>query len=282
MCESGRGRLLIDRLRKLAWFCLAAPLVLPPSAGAALPSHVLLAANAVGQAQTGTIKGRLIWGDENIPAVKVVVEKGKSEKDPDLCAKDEAILSRDLLVDPKTKGVAYAFAYLVRPKGDSTQQTKDLLAKKPEVVLDQKNCEFQPYALPLHKDQKLVIKSSDPKSHNVRFSGIANTGINQMVAPQGELKVTLIPDKLPLELHCDIHPWMKGYLMVLDHPFFTTTATDGSFEIKGVPAGDQNLILWQNKVGYANKGFGRGIPVTVKAGEVTDVGDVKIDPARVK
>ncbi len=246
-----------------------------------LPSHLLLGASSVGQAQTGTIKGRLIWGDDNIPEAKVAVEKGKSAKDPDLCAKDEPILSRDLVIDPKTKGVAFAFAYLLRPKGDSTQQTQALLSKTPEVVLDQKNCEFQPYALPFHKDQKLVIKSSDPKSHNVRFSGIINTGINQMVAPQGELKVTLNSEKLPMELHCDIHPWMKGYLLVLDHPFFTTTATDGSFEIKGVPAGDQNLILWQNRVGYANPGTFRGMPVAVKAGETTDVGDVKLDPAKV-
>jgi hypothetical protein len=281
MRDSERGRFLFESLRRLAWICLAAPLLLPPSASAAIPSHLLLGSSAVGQAQTGTIKGRLIWGDENIPPAKVAVEKGSSTKDPDLCAKDESILSRDLVIDPKTKGIAYAFAFLLRPKGDSTQQMKDLLEKKPEVVLDQKNCEFQPYALPFHKYQKLVIKSSDPKSHNVRFSGIINTGINQMVAPQGAItSTTLVAEKLPMELHCDIHPWMKGYLLVLDHPFFTTTATDGSFEIKEVPAGDQNLILWQNRVGFANTGLGRGMPVTVKAGEVTDVGDIKLDPVK--
>jgi hypothetical protein len=281
MRDLGRGRFSIDHWRRLAWFCLAGALLLPPSASAAVPSHLLIGPGAVGQGQTGTIKGRLIWGDENLPPVKVVVEQGKAPKDPDLCAKDEAILSRDLVIDPKTKGVAYAFAYLFRPKGDSSQQTKDLLAKLPEVVLDQKNCEFQPYALPFHKDQKLVIKSSDPKSHNVRFSGIVNTGINQMVAPQGEIKgTTLVAEKLPMELHCDIHSWMKGYLLVLDHPFFTTTATDGSFEIKDVPSGEQNLILWQNKVGYANKNLARGMPVTVKAGEVTDVGDITVDPVK--
>ena len=162
--------------------------------------------------------------------------------------------SRDLVVDPKTKGVAYGFAYLVRPKGDSSALVKELVAKKPKVVLDQKNCEFQPYALPFHKDQMLVIKSSDPKSHNVRFAGFNNTGINQMVLPNGQLEVKLVADRLPMELHCDIHPWMKGYLMVFDHPFFTTTGTDGSFEIKGIPAGEQSLIVWQNQVGFADPG----------------------------
>jgi hypothetical protein len=70
--------------------------------------------------------------------------------------------------------------------------------------------------------------------------------------------------------------------MVFDHPFFTTTGADGAFEIKGVPAGDQNLIVWQEKVGYVTPGLARGMPVTVRAGEVTDVGVIKLDPAKVK
>ena len=249
---------------------------------AAPPSGGVLAAALVAQAQTGTIKGRLVWGDENVPPPKVLIEKGKSEKDPDVCAKDETIYSRDLVIDPKSKGVAFAFAYLVRPKGDSSAAVKELVAKTPKVNLDQKGCEFQPYALPFHQDQALLIKSSDPKGHNVRYSGFKNAGINQTIKPNGELEVKLVADRVPMELHCDIHPWMKGYLMVFDHPYFTTTGSDGSFEITGIPAGEQNLVVWQNKVGYVTQGLARGMAVTVRAGEVTDVGEIKLDPAKVK
>ena len=103
-----------------------------------------------------------------------------------------------------------------------------------------------------------MIKSSDPKSHNVRFAGFNNTGINQIGGTQGSARSQARPERVPLELHCDIHPWMKGYLMVFDHPFFTITGPDGSFEIKGVPAGDQNLIVWQEKVGYVTPGRSGG------------------------
>ena len=77
---------------------------------------------------------------------------------------------------------------------------------------------------------------------------------------------------------------MKSYVMVFDHPFFATTAKDGTFEIKGVPAGTQNLVLWQEKVGYASPGqAGRGMPVTVVRPEsVVDVGEVKLDSKKVK
>jgi hypothetical protein len=279
----GRGsRLTLKRPTILVGIILLASPALPKPAVAAPPSGGLLAAALVGQAQTGTITGRLVWGDENVPPPKVLVEKGKSEKNPDVCAKDETIYSRDLPIDPKSKGVAFAFAYLLKPKGDSSAAVKELVAKKPKVVLDQKGCEFQPYALPFHKDQALVITSSDATSHNVRYAGFNNTGINQTVTPNGKLEVNLVADRVPMELHCDIHPWMKGYLMVFDHPFFTLTAADGSFEITGIPPGEQNLIVWQNKVGYVTSGASRGMAVTVRPGEATDVGEIKIDPAKVK
>jgi len=274
-------RSALDRSQNLVWLSWAALLIFPHPGEASPPATGLPATSLVGQAQTGTIKGRLVWGDQNIPPAKVLVEKGQSKNDPDICAKDQPILSRELVVDPKNKGVAYGFAYLVRPTGDFDQATRDLIAKQPKVVLDQKSCEFQPYVLPFHKDQTLVIKSSDPKNHNVRFGGFNNPGINQVVGPMGQIEVKLAPDR-PLELHCDIHPWMRGYLMVFDHPFFTTTGLDGAFEIKGVPAGDQKLIVWQEKVGYVTSGGGRGMAVTVRAGDVTDVGEIKLDPAKVK
>jgi hypothetical protein len=278
------GGSLSGRFRPLAWFWLGAALAFPASAAAAVPTHLFLAAGSVAQAQTGTIKGRLVWGDEKIPEVKELVAKGgTSVKDSDVCAAKAPIMSRDLVVDPKTKGVAYGLVFLIKPKGDFTEQVRKLLEKNPKVVLDQKGCEFQPYVLPFHKDQKLVIKSSDPVGHNVRFTGFNNTGVNQMVAANGEFEVKdLKAESRPMELRCDIHNWMNGYLLVLDHPFVASTAADGSFEIKGVPPGAQNLIVWQGRVGYVNPGFGRGMPVAVKAGEVSDVGEVKIDPARVK
>ena len=283
MSATRRGRVLFKRLRSIAWLWLALPLVVPQPAAAASPAQLLLAASAVGQSETGTIKGRLIWGDEKTPEVKELVAKGQSAKDPAVCAATGSIMSRDLVVDPKTKGVSYGIAFLVKPVGAFSAQVKALLAKNPKVELDQKGCEFQPYVLPFHKDQTLVIKSSDPVGHNVRFTGFNpnNTGVNTMVAPAGKLEVKLDAEKRPMELHCDIHGWMKGYLLVLEHPFFATTAADGSFEIKDVPAGAQNLIVWHN-TGYANPGYGRGMPVSVKGGEPTDVGEIKIDPARVK
>jgi hypothetical protein len=233
-------------------------------------------------AQYGTIKGRLIWGGDAVVPSKVLEEKGKAEKDPDVCAKDQSILSHELEIDPKTKGVRYGFAYIVRPKGTNPEAVSELIAKNPKVEIDQKNCDFLPHSTAIHQDQTLVMKSSDPVSHNVRMTGFVNPGMNQVIAPNGELSVKLVAERLPLRVGCDIHPWMHGHVMVFNHPFFAVTKADGSFELKGVPPGDYKLVVWQEEVGYVTPGGGTGTPVTVAAGNATDVGEVKIDPAKVK
>jgi hypothetical protein len=244
---------------------------------AAVSPAGLLATSALGQSGTGTIKGRLVWGGSEIPATKVLEAQGQAAKDPEICAKDAPIKSKELVVDPKTKGVSYGFIYLVRPKGNSADAAKALVKETPEVVLDQKNCEFLPYSTAMHQDQKLVVKSSDPVNHNVRFAAF-NNNFNQVLAPNGQMELKLVPERRPIVLACDIHPWMKGYLMVFDHPFFAVTGKDGSFEIKGVPAGSQNLVGWQETVGYVTSGGARGMAVDVKPGGVTDVGEIVLKP----
>ena len=41
-------------------------------------------------------------------------------------------------------------------------------------------------------------------------------------------------------------------------------------------AGAQQLVLWQSTKGYVTEGGNKGMAVTVKSGETTDVGEIKI------
>ncbi|MCA1683452.1 MAG: hypothetical protein LC685_05660 [Actinobacteria bacterium] len=207
---------------------------------------------------------------------------GKAEKDPTICAATAAIPDNSLVVDPKTKGVKFAFVYLVKPNGENPEAVKALAGKKATVVIDQKNCEFLPFTTALHQDQSVVFKSSDPVNHNVHISPFTNEPFNTVLSPSGEMTKKLVAEKRVIPLSCDIHPWMKGYLMVFDHPFFAVTGDDGSFEIPGVPAGEQNLVVWQASVGFVTPGLAKGVPVTVASGKGADLGEVKLDPSKVK
>lgn len=226
----------------------------------------------------GTIKGRLVWGGPEIPE-RAPITQNKT-KDPQVCAR-EPLFENDLVVDPKTKGVVGAFAYLPAPKGKNAEAEKALVQAHPKVEVDQVNCEFVPFSVAAHKDQEFVFKSSDAIGHNIHYQGFVNNA-NFAMGPNGAATKKLAAEKRPVSLVCDIHPWMKGNIMVFDHPFFAVTGEDGSFEITGVPAGQQNLIVWQRKAGYVTEGGNRGIAVNVKAGEVTDLGEVVLKPEQVK
>ncbi|MGE5755542.1 MAG: hypothetical protein ACM35G_07485, partial [Planctomycetaceae bacterium] len=177
--------------------------VLGSSAGAAVPVGSL-AASLPAQGNYGTIKGKLVWSGAQVPPKKNLVEKGAAPKDPLICANDEAIPDRSLVVDPATKGVRYGFAYIVRPQGANPGAAQSLLQKKASVELDQENCEFLPHATALMQGQKLVFKSSDLVNHNIRLSALTNASFNQVLPPNGQFQLGLVAERRPIPLSCDI------------------------------------------------------------------------------
>jgi hypothetical protein len=246
-------------------------------ADAAIPPAGLVSSSVAGQGEYGTIKGRVVWDGEALTP-KVLVEQGKASKDPEVCGANQPILSQEVIVDPKTKGVAGALVYLANPKGANPEAVAELMKKRPTALLDQKGCEFFPYIQGIYKEQTLEIKSSDPVSHNIRYTPFTNPALNQMLAAGQKLDVKFEPERRPIMVLCDIHPWMKAYVAVFDHPFYAISGKDGTFEIHGVPAGAQNLVVWQETAGWINPGKAKGTPVTVTAGETADAGEFKLTP----
>src|SRR5437879_13465674 len=47
-----------------------------------------------------------------------------------------------------------------------------------------------------------------------------------------------------------LHPWMKGYIAVFQHPYFAITGKDGTFELKNVPHGEFRIEDWHEKYGW--------------------------------
>jgi hypothetical protein len=53
-----------------------------------------------------------------------------------------------------------------------------------------------------------------------------------------------LEDSGVIKFTCDVHPWMRGFVVVTDHPFFAMSGADGSFTIEKVPAGKYKLEAW--------------------------------------
>lgn len=246
---------------------------------AAMLSLVLFAtANA---ADWGTLKGRLVFdGDPGKPdAVNV-------NKDVEYCGKHNLV--DETVTVGENGGLTNVFIYLYVKKGKSVDVHPDL--EKPgdeKIILDNKGCRFEPHALIVRTGETLEIRNSDPGiGHNTNAQTLlSNPKFNEQVSNDSPIvKVFEKTESYPAEVACNVHPWMKSYILIRNNPYMAVTGADGSFEIKDIPAGKHEFIFWQEGVGNLRKLEVGGTKTSRKgraklvipAGETLDLGDVKV------
>lgn len=222
------------------------------------------------QAQWGDIEGQFVLEGE-VPEPVYIFKKGDPVKDAEVCAAED-FKSDALVVDSETKGIANVFIYL----RSAPQIHPDLAESKEDaVVFDQKGCRFIPHALFVRTDQDVIVKSDDPIAHNTHTFTLRNQPVNILIAANDREGVEVsvpLPEILPMQVKCDLHPHMLAYWLILDHPYAAISGKDGKFTIKGLPAGEHSFRVWHEKVGYVDRAY----TVTVKDGETTKLEPVKI------
>ena len=138
------------------------------------------------------------------------------------------------------------------------------------LVLDQKGCEYIPYVAAAQTGQKIVVKNSDPTTHNVHPTPANTAGGNKeanqaQFAGGADLNFTFPGAESFLRFKCDVHPWMFSYITIVDHPYFAVTGKDGTFTIKDVPAGKYTITAFHRKAAMA--GQDQSVEVTADGGK---------------
>ena len=227
----------------------------------------------------GAIQGKFVFGG----AVPTAGEL-KTDKDVEVCGKHK-LLAEELVVGAD-KGIANVVVF-VRDKGVKVNPDAAKAAAGAKVVLDNKNCRFEPHVTFVQVGQELVVKNSDTVGHNSNIATIKNAPSNNLIPAGGDTTITFGSDEaVPAQVTCNIHPWMKSWLLVRPNPYAAVSAADGTFVIKDVPVGEVELQFWHEKAGYigemtlggkvekAAKGRKK---VAVAAGG-TNLGDIVLDP----
>ena len=134
------------------------------------------------------------------------------------------------------------------------------------VVLYQSGCIYSPHVVGLRAGHPLKILNSDATMHNIHGLPKVNREFNfGMPKSLKEKSVTFEKAESVFVVKCDVHPWMKSYAQVFDHPYFAVTGPDGSFSIKDVPDGTYKAVAWQEK--FNKRTLSQN--VTVKGGKAT-------------
>jgi len=220
----------------------------------------------------GNLKGKFVFDGKVPEAIKL------NANNPPFCAQHGLV--DEALVVGKEGGLANVLVY-VRTKKVNVHP--DFAASEEDTVrLDNKNCRFEPHILTIRLTQTLELHNSDPGfSHNSNLQPLGDRAINPNIPPGESVEFQFgRVQNLPVPVVCNIHPWMKGWVLPRDNPYMAVSAEDGSFEIKNLPAGKLEFQVWQEKAGYleAMKEWKRGrFEMTIAEGD-NDLGVIKVDP----
>ena len=199
----------------------------------------------------GTVKGVVRFEGPQPPAKKFSVTI-----DQYLCGKEK--ISQDLVLSP-SQGIANAVVALNGvPAGSNTPKLPA------SVKMDQKACVFIPRVVVVPAGGSVEFLNSDRLLHNVRSDAKENRPFNRA---QPHARTIAMSFKSPeiLRVDCDLHSWMRGWVVVAEHPFYAVTNGAGEFVFENIPPGKYTIEVWQEALGQVKQA------VTVKASGTEDV-----------
>ena len=179
-----------------------------------------------------TLKMRFEYGGST-PEPAVI----KATADPQFCGQHK-LIDESLLVDGETKGIKNIVVYVHTGRGGSKLDDVEPAGNTHELA--NQNCRFEPHIVIAQKGDTLKVTNPDPVGHNANMNFFNNKAQNPMIPAGGDVEVELKesePGAIPVE--CSIHPWMKSYLMVLDHPYAGVSNENGEVVIENLPEGEE-------------------------------------------
>ena len=119
-----------------------------------------------------------------------------------------------------------------------------------EVVLDQSGCRYTPRVVAVRTGQTLRIRNDDDTFHNVHVFASVNRSFNIGQPIKGMQARRAFDDpEIGIDVKCDVHGWMQGYLHVLDNPFYAVTGDAGVFDLGSLPPGNYLVEAWHATLG---------------------------------
>jgi plastocyanin len=203
---------------------------------------------AVSSAEAGTIKGTVRFAGGAVEAKKV-----KVTVDHAVCGtiKD----AEDLVLSPEM-GIRNVVVSLLKPPPDAKWSVAPL------VQMDQKQCMFVPRVIVVPAGGTAEFLNSDRLLHNLHSASAENPAFNR-TQPKGRTIPIAFRRPEIIRIDCDLHPWMRAWVVVAEHPFYAVTNERGEFVLENVPPGTYTLQVWHETLGTLTRN------VTVGDGEST-------------
>ena len=202
-------------------------------------------------ASAGTVKGIVRFDGPPLANKKFSVTI-----DQYLCGKEK--VAQDLVLS-SSHGIKNAVVALHGvPAGSKTPKLPA------SIKMDQKACMFVPRVVLVPTGGTVEFLNSDRLLHNVRSDAKENRPFNRAQPHARTIAMTFKSPEI-LRVDCDLHSWMRGWVVVAEHPFYVVTNDAGEFAFENIPPGKYTLEVWQEALGQVKQA------VTVTASGAQDV-----------
>jgi plastocyanin len=194
---------------------------------------------AAGPASAGSIKGtvRLTGASPELKKVPVTI-------DQHVCGREKE--AEDVVLSPN-KGIRNAVAFLQAPPTGAKWE-----GPLPPAQVDQKQCVFVPRVVIVPAGGTVEFLNSDRLLHNVKSFSKANSAFNR-AQPRGRTIPVVFKEPEIIRVECDLHSWMRTWVVVAEHPFYAVSNDQGEFTLNNVPPGKYTLQIWQESLGTVTK-----------------------------
>lgn len=152
----------------------------------------------------------------------------------------------DLVVSPRRE-VANAVVWIENPPPGAKWAAD---AEKP--TIDQRGCAFAPRVVVVPAGGIVDFLNNDRLLHNIHATPKLNVAFNRTQPKDRTIPITFQKAEI-VRIDCDLHSWMRAWVVVADHPFYRVTPADGTFAFDNLPPGRYTLQIWHERLGSVAK-----------------------------
>lgn len=117
------------------------------------------------------------------------------------------------------------------------------------VTLTNLKCAFEPHVAVGFKGSKFLERNDDTIFHNIHTYLNGKTMYNIGLPEKGSSVTKPLTKSGLIEVTCDSHPWMHGYVYVSENPYAAVTDDKGAFTIDNIPPGTYSVEAWHEALG---------------------------------
>jgi plastocyanin len=194
---------------------------------------------AVAVATAGEIQGRVLVTGE-VPQAK----KRPVTIDQYVCGTEKEV--GDLVVSP-AREVRNVVVWLETPPPGAPSTPPPNPAQ-----MDQKECVFTPRVVLVPASGAVQFLNSDRLLHNLHSTPKENPSFNRTQPKGRTIPITFAKPEI-IRLDCDLHSWMRGWVVVTEHAFYAISDSQGRFRLDNLPPGRYSLQIWHERLGRASR-----------------------------